>query len=132
MRILIDANVLLDVALNREQFVADSARVLDWAESNLRQAAVAWHTISNVAYLLKGNARPFLLDLVGFVEVVGGDSAVVRQALALPTSDVEDALQVSAAVLFGARCIVTRDLAHFRRMPIEALTPQQFAAKFLD
>ncbi|MCX6018834.1 MAG: hypothetical protein NTZ50_10115 [Chloroflexi bacterium] len=64
--------------------------------------------------------------------MVGGDSAIVRQALALPTSDVEDALQASAALWFGARCIVTRDPAHFRRMPIEALTPQQFAAKFLD
>ena len=86
MRIFVDANVLLDVALRREPFLTDSARVLDWAEANTRQVGIAWHTVSNVAYLLKGNARPFLADLVGFVEVVAGDSAMVRQALALPTT----------------------------------------------
>ena len=58
MKILIDTNVLPDVALNRGEFFAHGAAGLDWAESSPRHAAVAWHTISNLAYLLKQDARP--------------------------------------------------------------------------
>jgi len=51
MRILLDADVLLDVALKRQAFLAASQEVLRWAEGEPGQAAVAWHTLSNIAYL---------------------------------------------------------------------------------
>jgi len=131
VKILIDANILLDVALNRPAFVADSVRVLDWAELNPGQAAVAWHSIANVSYLLKQDARGFLADLLAIVEVAAGDTASVRQALAMPTRDFEDALQVAAAITFGADLIVTRDIADFKKLPIAAVTPVSFVADYM-
>ena len=130
MKILIDTNILLDVALARPAFYADSARVLDWAELNPKQAAVAWHSISNIAYLVKKDARAFIEDLLLFMEVAAGDTATVRQALAMPTKDLEDALQASAAIEFGAELIVTRDVKDYKKLPIQVMTPAAFAAQY--
>jgi predicted nucleic acid-binding protein len=51
---------------------------------------------------------------------------MVRQALAMPTKDLEDALQASAAIAFGATIIVTRNIADFKKLPIKAMTPVEF------
>lgn len=126
MKILIDTNILLDVALRREPFFTDSAGVLDWAELNSKQATIAWHSVSNLAYLVKRDARGFLADLLAFVEVAAGDTATVRQALAMPTPDLEDALQASAALEFGAELIVTRTVSEYQKLPIKAMTPTDF------
>jgi predicted nucleic acid-binding protein len=131
MKILIDTNILLDVALSRTEFLPDSAAVIDWAELNPKQAAVAWHSISNLAYIVKQDARNFIADLLAFVEVAAGDTATVRQALAMPTRDLEDALQASAAIAFGADIIVTRDVADFKKLPIKAMTPAAFAKAYM-
>lgn len=130
MKILIDTNILLDVALRREPFFADSAGVLDWAELNPKQAAIAWHSVSNLAYLVKQDARGFLADLLAFVEVAAGDTATVRQALAMPTPDLEDALQASAALEFGAELSVTRNPGDYKKPLIKVMSPAEFVATY--
>lgn len=81
MRLLLDTDILLDVALRREAFFETSANVLRWAEAEPGQAAIAWHSLSNLAYLVRPNARAFIRDLLRFIEVapVGTDQA--RQAV---------------------------------------------------
>lgn len=125
MRILIDTDVLLDVALAREPHAEQSAAVLRWAEAG-GEAAVAWHTLANCAYLLKGGGRPFLNRLVRLVEVAPVATADARRALELPMLDLEDAFQAAAALAWGADAIVTRNIADYRRSPVAALTPSAF------
>jgi predicted nucleic acid-binding protein len=125
VRILLDTDVLLDVALARDPFAADSADVLRWAESG-GAAAVAWHSVANCAYLLKGGGRPFLERLLRLVEVAPVATADARRALDLPLSEVEDAFQAAAALAWQADAIVTRTLVDHRRSPIPAVTPAQF------
>ena len=129
MKILIDTNILIDVALRREPFFADSVRVIDWAEQNPKQASIAWHAVSNFAYLVKQDARRFLGEMLAFVEVASGDTATVRQALGMPTRDFEDALQASAAIHFEADLIVTRNTAGYKKLAIVAMTPTDFVRK---
>ncbi len=126
MKVLLDTDILLDVALNRPQFYDASARVLAWAESEPGQAAVAWHSLSNLAYLVRPDARPLLRDLLQFVEVapVATDSA--RLATEMPLGDFEDALQVASALAFGASYLITRNMGHYKRSAIPALSPAQF------
>ena len=131
MKILIDTNVLIDVALRHEPFFADSVRVIDWAEQNPKQASIAWHSVSNFAYLMKQDVRRFLGDLLVFIEVAAGDTATVRQALAMPTCDFEDALQASAAIRFGADLIVTRNIADYKKLAIVVMTPTNFVANYM-
>ena len=129
MKALLDTDILLDVALRRTEFFDDSAHVLDWAEAAPGHAAVAWHSLSNLAYLLRPDARPFIRGLLQFCEVASVSTDQARQALALPLRDFEDALQAVAALSFGADFIVTRNLAHYRRSPVPPLAPRQFLAR---
>jgi predicted nucleic acid-binding protein len=125
LKALIDTDVLLDAALAREPHVRASAAVLHWAEAG-GEAAVAWHSLPNCAYLLKGGGRPFLERLLRLVEVAPVGSADARRAMSLPMSDLEDAFQVAAALAWHADVIVTRNLADYRRAPVRALSPAAF------
>lgn len=124
MKILIDTDVLLAIALARQPHLEASAEVLRWAEAG-GDAAVAWHSLTNCAYLLKGG-RTFLKGLVQIVGVaeVGRNDATI--ALDLPMSDLEDAFQVAAALARGSDFIVTRNLADFRKSPVPAISPAEF------
>lgn len=126
MKVLLDTDVLLDVALLRREFYEASARVLEWAEAEPGQAGVAWHSLSNLAYLVRPDARPFLRDLLQFVEVAPVSTESARLAVEMSLGDFEDALQVASALAFGASFLITRNLAHYKRSPIPALSPAQF------
>jgi len=125
VKILIDTDVLLDVALAREPYVAESARVLEWVEEG-GHAAVAWHTLTNCAYLLKGGGRSFLEPLLQLVEVAPVSTQDAQRALALGMADLDDAFQAAAAVGWGADFIVTRNTRDYRKSPISALSPAEF------
>jgi predicted nucleic acid-binding protein len=126
MKVLLDTDLLLDVALHRAEFWADSAAVLRWAESNPGRAAVAWHSLANLSYLLRPDARPFIRELLEFVDVPMVGTEAAMQAIGFPMNDFEDALQAAAALAFGARCIVTRNNADYRRSPVPAISPAEF------
>lgn len=124
MRILLDTDILLDVAFARQPHLADSAAVMEWAESG-GSAAVAWHSLTNCSYMLKGG-RPFLEKLLKLVEVAAVGTPDAKRALALPMPDVEDAFQSAAAVAWRADFIITRNLPDYRRSPVPAITPTDF------
>ncbi|MCX6937884.1 MAG: PIN domain-containing protein [Verrucomicrobia bacterium] len=125
MRILLDTDVLLDVALAREPHLAASAEVLRWAEAQ-GTAAVAWHSLPNCAYLLKNGGRPFLERLLRIVEVAPVATSEARRALLLPMTDLEDAFQAASALAWDADFIITRNLRHYANSPVPALTPAAF------
>lgn len=126
MKALLDTDILIDVALKREPFWAQAAKVIGWAEDAPGQTAVAWHSLANIAYLVRPDARPFLEHLLRFVDVAAVGTREAKQALGLPMNDFEDALQAAAAIAFGAECIVTRNLGHYLKSPVPARSPSQF------
>ena len=128
--ILLDTDVLIDVALDRRPHSEPASELLDRVERGPETAYVAWHTVSNFYYLVapsRGgtNAREFIVELTRFVEVASTDTEALHYAAELPMSDFEDAMQVAAARSCGARYIVTRNVKDFTRSPIPALTPQE-------
>ena len=129
MKILLDTDVLLDIALRREPWVNDSGRVLNLCEARVLPGFVAWHTVSNVFYLVRhragGSARPYIKDLLRFVEVAQVGHAQMQLALKLDMSDLEDAMQVAAAAACGADRIVTRNARDFKGSLIPAVTPKE-------
>ncbi len=132
MKILLDTDVLLDVALSRQPYAVDSGTTLDWAEAHPGSAAVAWHTLANIAYLLKGGARQFLEDLLSFVVVAEISTEAARQALRLPMTDLEDAFQAVSALEFKADYVVTRNIRDYQRSPVRAVSPTQVVKLLSD
>lgn len=136
MKVMLNCDVLLDVALRRMPFATNSSAALDWCERHPGSGFVAGHTLPNVYYILEKDqgdalARQFLHDLLAFVEVVPTGTAQTKHALALPMTDFEDALQAAAAVQSGVDAIITRNIADYRNSPIPALLPGDFLAQAL-
>ena len=136
MKLLLDTNVLLDVALERTQFFADSDAVVAWCQHNPGSGLIAWHTVSNVYYLLKSArdnaaARGFIETLLEIFEVSPTGTAAAKQALHLGVSDFEDALQIAAALAGGADVIVTRDRADYTASPLPVQSPGEFLSSLI-
>ena len=128
--ILLDTDVLIDVALDRRPHADPAAQLVDRIEHGAEAAFIAWHSVANFYYLVAPalggvNARDFIVELTRFVAVATTDTAGIRYAAALPMADFEDAMQVAAARACGARHIATRNVKDYARSPIRALTPQE-------
>ena len=126
--ILLDTDVLIDVALDRPPHAEAAARLLTLLERRPRMAFLAWHTLSNFYYLVsptrgRDDARRFLEDLTRFVSVAPTDTDAFHFRASLPLADFESALQVAAAWACGATCIATRNVKDFRSSPIPAREP---------
>ena len=131
---LLDTDILIDVALDRCPHSGPSSEFLERVEHGQRRAFVAWHTLSNFYYIVTSergdtDARDFIAELIRFVAVAPADTAALRYAVSLPMADFEDAMQVAAARACGAQHIVTRNVKDFARSPIPALTPGEALAQ---
>lgn len=128
MIVLLDTDVLIDVALERAPFVEPAAALLDALELRPGCAFIAWHTISNFFYLVsptrgRAMARGFLLDLARFANVAPTTTQSLRYAAGLAVREFEDALQVGAAAACGADVIATRNTRDYDKSPIGAALP---------
>ncbi len=126
--ILIDSDVLLDVALVREPHFADSERILLAIESGAEEAAMAWHTVANINYFVgryrsDAAAREFIERLRRSLVVPATGSEDLVFALSLPMRDFEDAMQVAAASACDARFIVSRNERDYENSPIKSYLP---------
>ena len=128
--ILLDTDVLIDVALDRHPYSGPASQILDRVEHGAESACIAWHSVSNLYYLIAPSrggvsARDFIMELTRFVAVAATDTEAVRYAAGLPMPDFEDAMQVAAARACGARTIVTRNVRDYERSPIPGVSPQE-------
>ena len=126
--ILLDTDILIDVALDRRPYSDPASELLDRVEHGEEAACVAWHSVSNLYYVvvpaLGGvSARDFISELTRFIGVASTDTEGIRYAAELPMADFEDAMQVAAARACGARHIVTRNVKDYERSPIRAIDP---------
>lgn len=134
MIVLVDTDVLVDVALDRARHATDAAALLDALEHGASRGFVAWHTISNFYYLVsprygRAGTRQFIDELVHFLDIAATTRAHLRSAAQLPFKDFEDAMQVGAAMACSADFIATRNVRDFRKSPIPAMPPSQVLAR---
>lgn len=133
MTVLVDTNVLLDVALGRHPFFEAAVKSLRQCRRHHR-TLVAWHTLPTLYYLMLRNktqeadARSFCRDLIAWARVAEAHHASVVAALDLPLRDFEDALQAAAASTAEADVILTRNVKDFEGSPVRAVTPDDFGS----
>lgn len=127
---LLDTDILIDVALERRPHSDPASELLDRIEYGAEAAYIAWHSISNFYYIVaptRGGlrTRDFIVELTRFVTVATTNTEDIRYAAELPMTDFEDAMQVAAARACGARHIVTRNIRDYVRSPIRAVNPEE-------
>lgn len=132
MRLLLDINIILDVTFQRPGEPASSVVIESCGYQN--QAWLAWHSVATLAYLIErqydaATARSIITDLLTWAQVATTGHADAVQALQLPMSDFEDALQTTAAQACRTDYIITRNGRDFAGAPVVALSPEDFLAR---
>ena len=133
MRVLLDTNVILDVALQRSGLFEGSKRALEKCEAESCELSISWHTLSNLFYILRRDRGAektieFLRHLLSIASVAPVGHADALRAIGFGLNDFEDALQLSAAESCRADVILTRNKTDFGNPTnIAVLTPEEFA-----
>jgi predicted nucleic acid-binding protein len=130
MKVMVDLNVLLDVAQRREPFYAASAAVLSRAVEGLDLACVPSHVLTTLHYIVAKYAGRDQADTVvdwvlAHLEIVPQDRPQFVRARSLRFEDFEDGALASAAEAAGCQWIVTRNVADFALSPVAAVTPEE-------
>ena len=113
IKALIDTNVVLDIALNREPFFEYSSKIFDKIDDQILEGFITASSITDIYYIAskqndKLQARKFLINLIQILEVVGVDKDIVIQALESEITDFEDAIQVFSAKSNSIDLVITR------------------------
>lgn len=131
MRIMVDLNVLLDVAQNRAPFYQDSEEVLARARDGEYEAFLPGHALTTFFYIMAKfadvlTAQTALDGLLADFGIVGPDKAILTRARSLPLADFEDCVVAASAEAVACDHIVTRNVGDFAGSPVPTLTPTDF------
>jgi predicted nucleic acid-binding protein len=130
VKVLLDTNIILDFALERHPWFADSEQIIYFAEQKQIIGYVSASTISDLYYIIRKSkskelALEFLLNLSVFCQIAAVDSSVISMALNANFKDFEDAIQYSTAMINSLDIIVTRNSQDFPVDLPRILTPSQ-------
>ncbi|MBT9560579.1 MAG: PIN domain-containing protein [Myxococcales bacterium] len=128
-RVLVDLNVVLDVLLEREPHVHDSAAVWRLLELGLARGLLSAHAITTLHFIAArargpAFARRCISDVLSVFEVASVDGPVLLSALALGWTDFEDAVTATAAVSASCDALITRDATGFSQAALPVLSPR--------
>ena len=138
MRVLVDTNIILDVALQRENFFVDSDNILKLCRDKKIYGVLAAHTITNLFYILRKKfsnekCREIIMELLTIFKVESIDTAKISRALLNKNfKDFEDCLQVECAKAANVDYIITRDKTDFAESEISCVTPNEFCCMFSE
>ena len=131
MKILIDTNIIVDVALERQAYLEESEQVLFLVEQGRFEGYVSASTFSDLYYIIrkqKGRnwTMNFLQRLITYCQIATVNDEAVRMALSANFKDFEDAIQYGTAMVNQLDVIVTRNTQDFPVETPRIVTPSEF------
>nr|WP_228039491.1 PIN domain-containing protein [Dolichospermum sp. LEGE 00240] len=127
---MLDTNIIIDNALEREPFWNASEQVLSLIEQGKITGYISASTFSDLYYIIrKARGRDWTLtylnQLVTFCQIATVNQAVITMAFTTNFKDFEDAIQYSTAVVNQLDAIITRNSQDFPVVTPRILTPDQ-------
>lgn len=134
MVLLIDANIILDVLLNRPEFVKDSSMIWKLCETEQMKGYVSTLTFANLVYIMRKQLDPektedVLRKLSLIFEFADFSVSDLNRAAELQWKDFEDAVQSVTAERIHADYIITRNVRDFAKSKVMAFTPSELLAR---
>lgn len=134
MVLLIDANIILDVLLNRQKFVKDSSMIWKLCETGKAKGYVSSLTFANLVYIMRKQLDPEAIEdifrkmhlIFNFTDFSVSD---LTRAAEWNWDDFEDAVQSATAERVQADYIITRNVKDFSRSKVIAFTPSELLAR---
>ena len=134
MVLLIDANIILDVLLNRTEFVKDSSLIWKLCETEKAKGYLSSLTFANLVYIMRKQLDP---EKIGDVfrklnlifEFVDFSVSDLTRAVEMKWPDFEDVVQSVTADRVHADYIITRNVRDFSGSRVIAFTPAELLAR---
>ncbi len=134
MVLLIDTNVILDVLINRPEFVKDSSMIWKLCETEKAKGYISTLTYANMMYVMRKQMTPDQIaevfrKLSLIFEFADFGPAVLERAATMKWKDFEDAVQSATAESVHADYIITRNLKDFTQSRVMSFTPSELLAR---
>lgn len=134
MKLLIDANILLDVLQNRKPHVQTSSVIWKLCETEKAKGYVSALTFANLVYIMRKELEPQKIEetlraLSLIFEFVDFSVSDLSRAAELNWDDFEDAVQSVTAERVHADYIITRNIRDFGKSKVVAFTPAELIAR---
>ena len=131
MVLLIDTNIILDFLLQRKAFYTEAQKIMEFCADKNTTGYVAFHSISNIWYLLRGisdtERRAYIRRVCVILRVACASHELVECAIDNTNfKDFEDCLQDKCAQAVHADYVITRNAADFVHSRVKAITPEEF------
>lgn len=130
MTLLIDANIVLDVLQNRENFVKESAMIWKLCETEQAKGYISTLSFANIMYILRKELTSDKIEevyhkLCLIFEFADFSPSILSKAVEMNWKDFEDAVQSATAEQIHADYIITRNVRDFTRSKVVAFTPTE-------
>ena len=137
MKILIDTNIIIDNALEREPFWNASEQVLSLIEKDTIAGYISASTFSDLSYIIrKARGRDwtltYLKQLITFCQIATVNQAAIIMAFTTNFQDFEDSIQYSTSVVNKLDAIITRNPQDFPIVTPRIITPEQLIAELTN
>jgi len=137
VKVLLDTNIIIDVALERQPYFTNSETVLAFVEQGQIEGYISASTISDLYYLIrKQKGRDltieFLQEILTFCQIATVNQAAIIMAFTTNFKDFEDSIQYSTAVVNKLDAIITRNPQDFPIITPRIITPEQLIAELTN
>ena len=135
MRLLIDANIILDVLEKRHPHFEASAAVWKLCETEQIEGFISALSFANLVYVLRkelsaGDIEDVLTKLGLIFDFTALEVSDIQKAAELRWKDFEDAIQSVSAERIKADYIITRNVRDYKESRIPAFTPEEFLVRY--
>lgn len=130
MKVLFDTNVILDVLLDRKEFVELSAGLVSLVETNGIEGYLCATTITTIDYLVTKThnrkvAKSSIQKLLSLFKIAKVDHEVLSLSIKSEFTDFEDAVQCYSGQLVEVDCIVTRNTNDYKKANYPVYSPSE-------
>lgn len=137
VKVLLDTNIIVDVALERQPFFSNSETVLSLVEQEQIEGYISASSFGDLFYIIrkeKGRdlTLEFLRELATFCQFATVNQAIISMALSTNFKDFEDAILYGTALLNHLDAIVTRNKKDFPVTTPRILTPEELIEKLTN
>jgi predicted nucleic acid-binding protein len=137
VKALLDTNVIIDYALERQPFWQMSEQIFLLIEQQQLEGYVSASTFGDLYYIIRKQrghdwTLDFLHRLAQFCQIATVDQAVIIAALTAQFKDFEDAIQYAAALNSQVDVIVTRNPKDFVVNTPRVMTPDHLIRELTE
>lgn len=132
-KLLIDINIILDVALEREPHHSASQQLLIHIEKKKAAGYLSAISYPTIYYIVQKGAThkkaiAYIENLLKLVSTVEVNQKILKRSLQIDLKDFEDSIQVACAEACQADYIITRNPEDYKNADFPFMLPAEYLA----